>query len=33
MRQLLTEALLLSLAGGAAGLLVSVVLLRRLSMW
>ncbi len=33
LRQLLTEALLLSLAGGAAGLLISVVLLRRLSMW
>jgi predicted permease len=33
MRQLMTEALLISLAGGAAGLLVSVVLLRRLSVW
>jgi predicted permease len=33
LRQLLTEALLISLAGGAAGLFVSVVLLRRLSMW
>jgi predicted permease len=33
LRQLLTEALLISLAGGIAGLAVSVVLLRRLSMW
>ena len=33
LRQLLTEALLLSLAGGAAGLWVSAVLLRRLSVW
>jgi macrolide transport system ATP-binding/permease protein len=33
LRQLLTEALLLSLAGGAAGLFVSVALLRRLSVW
>jgi predicted permease len=33
LRQLLTEALLISLAGGAAGLLVSVFLLRRLSAW
>jgi len=33
LRQLLTEALLVSLAGGAAGLLVSVLLLRRLSVW
>ena len=33
LRQLLTEALLVSLAGGATGLLVSVVLLRRLSVW
>jgi predicted permease len=33
LRQLLTEALLISLAGGAAGLLLSVVLLRRLSVW
>jgi predicted permease len=33
LRQLLTEAVLISLAGGAAGLLGSVVLLRRLSMW
>jgi predicted permease len=33
LRQLMTEALLISLAGGTAGLLVSVVLLRRLSVW
>jgi predicted permease len=33
LRQLLTEALLISLAGGAAGLVGSVVLLRRLSTW
>jgi len=33
MRQLLTEALLISLAGGAAGLFVSVLTLRRLSVW
>jgi len=33
LRQLLTEALLISLAGGAAGLLVSAVLLRRLNAW
>jgi predicted permease len=33
LRQLLVEALLNSLAGGAAGLLISVALLRRLSMW
>jgi predicted permease len=33
LRQLLTEATLLSLAGGAAGLLASIVLLRRLSTW
>jgi predicted permease len=33
LRQLLTEAVLISLAGGAAGLLGSVVLLRRLSIW
>ena len=33
LRQLLTEALLLSLSGGAAGLFVSVALLRRLSVW
>lgn len=32
-RQLLTEATLVSLAGGAAGLAASVVLLRRLSVW
>jgi predicted permease len=33
LRQLLTEALLISLAGGAAGLLLSIALLRRLSVW
>ena len=33
LRQLLTEAVLISLAGGAAGLLGSVALLRRLSTW
>ena len=33
LRQLLTEAMLISLAGGAAGLLGSVVLLHRLSAW
>lgn len=33
LRQLLTEAMLVSLAGGAAGLLGSVVLLRWLSAW
>ena len=33
LRQLLTEAVLISLAGGAAGLLGSVALLRRLSIW
>ncbi len=33
LRQLLTEALLISVAGGAAGLVASVVLLRRLSQW
>jgi predicted permease len=33
LRQLLTEAVLISLAGGGVGLLGSVVLLRRLSMW
>jgi predicted permease len=33
LRQLLTEAILLSLAGGAVGLFSSVVLLRRLSTW
>jgi predicted permease len=32
-RQLLTEAALVSLAGGAAGLVTSMVLLRRLSLW
>jgi predicted permease len=33
LRGLLTEALLISLAGGAAGLLVSFMLLRRMSVW
>jgi predicted permease len=33
LRQLLIEALLNSIAGGAAGLMVSVALLKRLSMW
>ena len=33
LRQLLTEAVLISLVGGTAGLLASVVLLRRLSTW
>jgi predicted permease len=33
LRQLLIEALIISLSGGAAGLLVSVGLLRRLSVW
>ena len=33
LRQLFTEAVLISLAGGAAGLLGSVALLRRLSVW
>jgi predicted permease len=33
LRQLLTEAILLSLAGGAVGLVGSVILLRRLSTW
>jgi predicted permease len=33
LRQLLTEAVLISLVGGTAGLLGSIVLLRRLSMW
>ncbi len=33
MRQLLTEALLISLAGGSAGLVVSVVSLHRLGAW
>lgn len=32
-RQLLTEAALVSLAGGAAGLAASILLLRRLSVW
>jgi predicted permease len=33
LRGLLTEALLISLAGGSVGLAVSIVLLRRLSVW
>jgi len=33
LRQLLTEALLISLAGGSAGLLGSIALLRRLDTW
>jgi len=33
LRQLMTEALLISLAGGAAGLFGSVALLRRLDTW
>jgi predicted permease len=33
LRQLLTEALLISVAGGAAGLFASVILLRRMSHW
>ena len=33
LRQLLTEAVLISLVGGAAGLWGSIVLLRRLAMW
>jgi predicted permease len=33
LRQLLTEAALIALAGGGVGLMVSVVLLRRLSTW
>ncbi len=33
LRQLLTEAVLISLVGGTAGLLGSIVLLRRLSVW
>jgi len=33
LRQLFTESVLLSLAGGAAGLVASIVLLRRLSVW
>src|SRR5205823_9205224 len=33
LRQLMTEALLLSLSGGTIGLLGSIALLRRMSMW
>jgi len=33
LRQLFTESLLLSLAGGVAGLIASILLLRRLSVW
>jgi predicted permease len=33
LRQLFTESVLLSLAGGAAGLMASILLLRRLSVW
>jgi predicted permease len=33
LRQLFTESVLLSLAGGVAGLVASILLLRRLSMW
>jgi len=33
LRQLFTESMLLSLAGGAAGLTASILLLRRLSVW
>ena len=33
LRQLFTEAVLISLGGGAVGLLGSIVLLRRLSLW
>jgi predicted permease len=33
LRQLLTEAVLISLVGGAVGLVGSIVLLRRMSMW
>jgi predicted permease len=33
LRQLLTEAALISLAGGAVGLLASIVLMHRMSMW
>ena len=33
LRQLFTESVLLSLAGGVAGLMASILLLRRLSMW
>jgi len=33
LRQLLTEAMMISLVGGAIGLLVSILILRRLSLW
>jgi len=33
LRQLLTEAMMISLLGGAIGLVVSIVILRRLSLW